>query len=129
VPFNTIVNCRYAFEVGATNVAYNLPARDIIIANNLVLSNQKVVNLERVTPIADVMQENFTYENNIFYSTAANATLTWRDLPVESILAVDALLTYAGGWMRLASDRPAIYAAGGDLPIVTHDFQGQLRVG
>ncbi|MCB1122540.1 MAG: polysaccharide lyase 6 family protein, partial [Verrucomicrobiae bacterium] len=123
IAFNTIVNCEVAFDLGGSEELVNrypLPARDITVANNLVLSDRKQVNRDLGH------WERFAFEGNLFFSTASEASLGWN-LPAESFRWTDPRLERRDGLMVPESDSPVRDTASGNYPLVTRDIQGQTR--
>src|SRR5690606_30482241 len=97
-----------------------LPARNITIANNLVLSNQKKININKG------MRENFTVEGNIFYSTMQSVDLGWN-LPKEGYRMIDPKPDRDVMGMRLSAGSPAINAAVGNYEQVKYDITRRPR--
>lgn len=125
IAFNTIVNCAVAFKLGETGKraeTYSLPARNITIANNLIVSGRGKINDDLG------MWEEFTISGNIFYSDRQDAEIGWA-IPEDSYRIVNPKLAKQGGYMRLTTQSPAVDAAIGDYPDVTQDIKGQLRDG
>ncbi|MBT4139882.1 MAG: hypothetical protein HOE48_18335 [Candidatus Latescibacteria bacterium] len=125
VAFNTIVNCAVAFRLGEQGTraeTYSLPARNITIANNLIVSNREKINEDLG------MWEQFTIADNIFYSSHPGAELGWA-LPQDGYRMVDPKLAKQGGFLRLTTQSPAVDAALGDYPAVVQDIKGQWREG
>jgi hypothetical protein len=125
IAFNTIVDCSVAFtlgEKGSRAKTYPLPARNITIANNLIISDRKEINSDLG------LWKNFTFESNIFYSTHKDSKLGWN-LPLDGYRMVDPGLIKQNGLMHLTPQSPAADAASGDYPSVNQDIQGHPRKG
>jgi poly(beta-D-mannuronate) lyase len=123
VAFNTIVNCSVAFELGEEGKRaerYPLPARNITIANNLVISNRERINWDKG------MWENLTVEGNLFYSSQGDAKLGWR-LPEGSYSLTNPALMQRDGFLQLSPTSAAVNAAAGRYVDVEHDIEGQSR--
>lgn len=119
VVFNTLVDNRYSFHIGAgKDSELSLPPLDCVIANNVVWSTQSPLITYTDTPI------NMKYEGNIFYG--ANLGITKPD----GITITDPLMTLAPDSLwRIGNSSPAVNAAVGDYPFVTVDLDGQSRTG
>jgi hypothetical protein len=125
IAFNTIVNCSVAFRLGEEGnraKTYLLPARNITIANNLVVSNGNKINEDLG------LWENFTIEGNMFYSSQEGAELGWA-LPKGNYRMGDPGMKKRSGFMQLTPQSLAVDAAIGDYPEVKQDVEGQLREG
>ena len=123
IAFNTIVNCAVAFSLGERGKraeTYPLPARNLTIANNLILSNREKINVDHG------LWENFIFEGNIFHSTQKNSELSWG-LPKKGYRQVDPQLTQQNELMELSPQSPAIDSATGDYMAVNRDIHGNLR--
>jgi hypothetical protein len=121
--FNTIVNCSVAFELGEEGKRaekYPLPARNITIANNLVISNRKKINWDKG------MWDDFCFEGNLFYSSQGDAKLDW-EMPEGSYSLANPALIQQDGFMRLTSTSGAVNAAAGRYANVEQDIEGQSR--
>ncbi|MDP6041531.1 MAG: chondroitinase-B domain-containing protein [Candidatus Latescibacteria bacterium] len=125
IAFNTIINCSVAFRLGETGTrakTYPLPARNITIANNLIISNREKINSDLG------LWKNFTFEGNIFYSTHSNSELGWV-LPSDGYRLVDPRLVKRNELLQLTPQSPVIDAAKGNYPKVNRDIHGHLRDG
>ena len=123
IAFNTIINCSVAFSLGETGKrakTYPLPARNITIANNLIVSDRKTINNDLG------LWKDFTFESNIFYSSHQKAKLGWA-LPPKAYRTINPELTQKNELMTLTRQSPALDAATGNHLAVTHDIYGQLR--
>jgi len=116
IAFNTFVDCRYTFVIGAgKNSELSLPPLNCTIANNVVYTSHKIVQeLDQAI--------NLTWEGNIMQGSSlgieppAGITLTDPEL----YLAQDSL------W-RPRDQSPVRGAAIGNYDFVTQDMDGQLR--
>ena len=99
---------------------YPLSARNLTIANNLILSNREKINVDYG------LLENCIFEGNIFHSTHKNSELSWN-LPKEGYRQVDPQLIQQNELMKLSPQSPAIDAAIGDYAAVNRDIHGNLR--
>ena len=123
IAFNTIVNCSVAFEVGEKGERaekYSLPARNITIANNLVISNRARINSDKG------MWDNFTFEGNLFYSSHADGEIGW-ELPEGGYTLANPELIQRDGFMQLTPKSAAVNAAVGRYADVEQDIQGHPR--
>lgn len=116
VAFNTFVDCRYSIILGAgEDSELSLPPENCTIANNVVLTNFKIITQEDA-PI------NLTWEGNIMQGSSlgipqpAGITLTNPKL----YFAEDSL------W-RPDTASPVIGAAVGSYPFVLDDMDGHPR--
>ena len=118
VAFNTLVNCRRPFEIGAgKSDEQSLPPEDCVIANNVVQGGSPVVHFTD-QPV------NLRWEGNIFWGGSLGIS------PVEGIRWENPGLSLAAdGLWRPGSTSPALDAAAGDYPFVTEDMDGQPRTG
>jgi poly(beta-D-mannuronate) lyase len=120
VVFNTLVNCRYSFLIGAGySSSQNMPPIDCVIANNLVYSTSSPLITYDDTPV------NLIYEGNIFYGASLGITK-----PV-GITIVDPKMTLISGgfWRPESTTSPVLNASIGDFPFDTLDVDGQPRTG
>jgi poly(beta-D-mannuronate) lyase len=118
VAFNTLVNNRLSFNIGAgKDSELTLPPLDCIIANNVVKGSVAPLIQETDTPI------NMVYEGNIFHGATLGITPT-----PSGILITDPKLLFASDsiW-RPSSTSPAIGGAVGNYPMVTKDLDGHSR--
>ncbi|MEX2169154.1 MAG: chondroitinase-B domain-containing protein [Pirellulales bacterium] len=125
IAFNTIVNCSVAFELGEEGERakkYPLPARNITVVNNLVISDREKINWDKG------MWENFTIEGNLFHSSHRDEELGW-ELPEGSYRIADPDLVKRDGFMQLTPHSSPVNAAVGQYPGVEEDIQGQSRGG
>ena len=123
IAFNTIVNCSVAFDLGEEGERakkYPLPARNITVANNLVISDREKINWDKG------MWENFTIEGNLFYSSHNDQELGW-ELPEGSYRIANPGLVKRDDFMQLTPHSSAVNAAVGKYPGVDEDIQGQSR--
>jgi hypothetical protein len=123
IAFNTIADCSIAFELGEEGKRakkYPLPARNITIANNLVISNRKKINWDKG------MWEDFKFEGNLFYSSQGDAKLGW-EMPEGSYSLANPVLIHRGGFMHLTPTSAAVNAAAGRYVDVEKDIEGQVR--
>ncbi|MCI0332857.1 MAG: polysaccharide lyase 6 family protein [Planctomycetes bacterium] len=151
IAFNTIVNCSVAFELGEEGERakkYPLPARNITVANNLVISDREKINWDKG------MWGDFTIEGNLFYSSHRDEELGWelaegrdhapakcsrvsprrefesrRDSPTKGYRIANPGLVKRDGFMQLTPHSSAVNAAVGQYPGVEEDIQGQSRRG
>ncbi len=119
IVFNTLVDNRYSFNIGAGKDAeLSLPPIDCVIANNLVRSTQSPLITYTDTPV------NMKYEGNIFYGASLGITQP------SGIKIANPALVYGTGtdslW-RITGTSIAIDSAIGSYPFVTVDMDGQLR--
>jgi len=117
---NTLVNCRYSFNVGAGySSSQNMPPLDCVIANNLVYSSGSPLITYNDTPV------NMTYQGNIFYGTTLGITKP------AGITIIDPKMKLGNGglWRPDSISSPVINGAVGDYPYVTLDMDGQPRFG
>jgi len=120
VSFNTLVNCRYSFNIGAGySSSQNMPPVDCVIANNLVYSSGSPLITYNDTPI------NLTYEGNIFYGASLGI------IQPPGITIIDPKLKLVpGGLFRPDSIiSPVINNSTGDFPYISQDMDGQPRIG
>jgi poly(beta-D-mannuronate) lyase len=120
VAFNTLVNCRYSFLIGAGySSSQNMPPIDCVIANNLIYSTGSPLITYDDTPV------NLTYQGNIFYGASLGITK-----PV-GITVIDPKMKLGNGglWRPDSLNSPVINAAVGDFPYITLDMDGQPRSG
>ncbi|MFZ2322393.1 MAG: chondroitinase-B domain-containing protein [Ignavibacteriaceae bacterium] len=115
---NTIVNCLNSFLIGVKKLDDNtqiLPPKNSTIANNLVLSNNQLV--EYITePI------NLMWEGNIMQGATLGITQP------SGITLEDPKLAIASDELwRPESNSPAIGAEVGNYDFVDYDMDGQLR--
>jgi hypothetical protein len=120
VAFNTLVNCKYSFNIGAGySSTQNMPPLDCVIANNLVYSTGSPLITYSDTPV------NMTYQGNIFYGATLGITK-----PAGITIIDPKMKIGTGGLMRPDSiASPVIDGALGDYPYVTLDMDGQPRFG
>jgi len=120
VAHNTIINCGMAFDIGDAREQYSLPARDCIIANNLIVSDRERV-LRLVTE-----PENWTWRDNIVHMTVEDAEvgITVAD---GGMRFIDPLLQLVAGLWRPGADSPAIDAGCALEPPLALDIEGQPR--
>jgi poly(beta-D-mannuronate) lyase len=120
VCFNTIVNCRYSFNIGAGySSSQNMPPLDCVIANNLVYGTSAPLITFNDTPV------NMTYEGNIFYGATLGITKP------DGITIIDPKMKIGTGglWRPDSITSPVINAAVGDFLFDTLDMDGQPRIG
>jgi poly(beta-D-mannuronate) lyase len=120
VAFNTFVECHQSMTFGAgvgTRNRIEQPL-DSIVANNIIVS--------RHGPLIHMLDEpiNTTWVGNILWGAEPGVA------DREGIRIIDPkLIRGEDGLYRPAADSPAIGAAAGDFPSVTHDLLGRPRTG
>jgi poly(beta-D-mannuronate) lyase len=120
VAYNTLVNCRYSFLIGAGySSSQNMPPLDCVIANNLVYSTSSPLITQDDTPL------NLLYQGNIFYGSTLGITKP------DGITVIDpkVKLGYGGLFRPDTIISPVLNAAVGDFSYVTTDMDGQPRIG
>ena len=116
IAFNTFVDCRYTMILGAGKDAERtLPPENCTIANNVVLTNFKIIKQED-EPI------NLTWEGNIMQGSSLGILL-----PAGITLADPKLFFAEDSLWRPDSTSPVIGAAMGSYPFVIDDMDGQSR--
>lgn len=115
---NTLVGNVSNIEIGGN---YNLPPRDLVFANNLIVAATGNVVKYRTDPI------NPTYSGNIGFTTGS-ATIGIPATEAE-IRNIDPVLTVVNGVSKLGENSPAINASTGSYPFVIEDLEGQTRSG
>ncbi len=116
VAFNTIVNCRQAFEIGTPGSQTTLPPVDCRFAHNLVVGSQ--------APLVKIIRpaERSTWSGNLLFGAEVGLT-------DPGLRLVDPRLEQAAdGLWRPAADSPARGAAATGYDEVTADLDGQPRV-
>jgi poly(beta-D-mannuronate) lyase len=119
VAFNTLVDNRYSIDIGGGKSSDNtLPAKDCVIANNLVVGTDQPLVTQ--TDTAD----NLKWEGNIFYGTSTG----FLQNP-SGITVLDPKLGPAGsdGLRRPLPGSPVIGGAQGSYPTVVLDVDSQVR--
>ncbi len=117
---NTLVNNQHGIEVGYTNNGnYKKPPRNVIIANNLIVSNQN----EIVKIISE--PENFTWNSNIFF-TEESAEVGF-DFTDEQNSEIDPELILSDSLWRLQESSPAINSSSQKFDFVLTDIDLQDR--
>lgn len=113
---NTLVGNVSNIEIGGN---YNLPPRDLVFANNLIVAASGNVVKYRNEPI------NFSYAGNIGYTTGS-ATI---GIPATSaeINNVDPLLVVQNGISKLGNGSPAINSSSIAYAFIKDDIEGQQR--
>lgn len=116
VAFNTFVDCRYTLILGAgEDSELTLPPENCTIANNVVLTNYKIITQED-TPI------NLTWEGNIMQGSSLGISRP------DGITLEDPQLYFAEDSLwRPESTSPVVGAAVGDYAFILDDFDGQSR--
>ncbi len=122
VAHNTIVNCGMAMDIGDARERYSLPARDCIIANNLIVSDR-----ERVVRLV-TEPENWTWRDNIVHRTLEGAEVG-IEVADGGMSFIDPLLQLAEGLWRPGVGSPAIDAGRLLEPPIEMDIEGQPRDG
>ncbi|MFA6540613.1 MAG: chondroitinase-B domain-containing protein [Bacteroidota bacterium] len=119
VVFNTLIENRYSFNIGAgKDSELSLPPLDCVIANNLVWSTHSPLMTYTDTPVS------MAYEGNIFYGAALGITKP------AGITAVDPKMIYAADSLwRIGANSPAVNASAGNYDFVSVDIDGQPRSG
>lgn len=122
VAFNTAVNCTATLLIGnPVNVGDTVgdqPPRDCVIANNVFRTTLAPLINQRFEPI------NLLYEGNFMHGASLG-------IPQDSGISTanPHLVLADDGLWRPAETSPVIGAAVGEYPFVTHDIDGQARVG
>lgn len=113
---NTFVNCQNTIVLGAgTDAELTLPPENCVMANNLVLANQEIIDLE-AEPI------NMLWEGNIMLGSSLGIPQP------EGITLTDPQLSLAAdGLWRPESTSPALGGAVGNYAFVIDDMDGQSR--
>ena len=120
VAFNTLAYNDRNIEIGFSHSPKaNLPPRDNVVANNLIVGN--VNNLIEIDtpPIGQVFEGNICCPQ-------ARAKTGVAALP-KQVTEVDPKIEKKNGLWRLTADSPARHAAIGDYGFVTEDMDGQVR--
>ncbi len=121
VLFNTFVNCNQSLNIGegygewSEGHQLTLPPENCLIANNMVLSNSRIIKQE-VEPI------NLTWEGNIMQGSSLGIPL-----PLGITLADPKLYLAEDSLWRPDSASPVIGAAAGSYPFIFDDMDGQTR--
>ncbi len=117
VAFNTLVNCKWSLAIGLGEKDENviLPPKDCMMANNLFRITKGRLLDQQTEP------QGFLWQGNL---VQADAPIRETMVPSVSDLRLQA--DHAGIWRPLP-DSPAIAAAKGSFPFVSHDIDGQLR--
>ncbi len=119
VMFNTFVNCRNPFLIGAGNDdERTLPPLDCVIANNVAYTT----NSAQLIDYEDTPQ-NMQYEGNIMFGSPLGITSPGGIDELDPLLQLgsDSL------WRPDNVNSPVIGAASGDYPDVTIDMDGHSR--
>ena len=115
IAFNTFVNVEQAFAVGAGQSSeQSLPPDNLLIANNLVSTNEGPIIEYEDTPL------NVSYQANIVFGAPIGITET------TGLWVTDPELTPSGEIWRPSFTSPAVNAAV-ILDLSTHDMDGQPR--
>ncbi|WP_208021045.1 chondroitinase-B domain-containing protein [Verrucosispora sioxanthis] len=112
---NTFVNNVSNIEIGAN---YTLAPVDSVVADNIVVGSQGTLINELKAP------RNMTYAGNIAWPTGSASVGT-----AVGVRTVNPLLIKQGEVYRIAPGSPAVNAATGNYPYLTHDMDGQPRSG
>jgi len=124
IAFNTLVNNVYGIEIGYAkqNGSYDIPLKDITIANNLVTGSENSL----VTTYNDQGGE-IIWINNIMNPTgSAQLTNDGATFTSDEVLEQDPYLTFDGIVWRSTSSSPTI-ADGVPALTVDEDIEGQTR--
>ena len=122
---NTWVNCvGNTLAIGKIYKRGHLPVKDTVFANNIVAGRDSLGTEDVLVKIHN-KPDHLTWRGNIIYHSKAQIGV---DSDEEEIWRIDPKLTRStdGVW-RLSRDSPAIDAARGIYPEITHDFDGQER--
>jgi poly(beta-D-mannuronate) lyase len=117
VAFNTFVDNRTTFNIGAKGTGCTLPPLDCVIANNVVYTTQSPIVTYSDTPL------NMTWQGNIFYGASLGITQ-----PSGIAISDPKLSLAADGLLRPGTTSPIIDGAIGSFPYITTDMDGQTRV-
>ncbi len=125
IAHNTFVNCiGNTLDIGKINGTGQLPVKDSVIANNIVVGYTPVGS-EDVLVMFRSEPENLVWQGNIMYHASAELGMT---APESAVRWVDPkLVRSADGVWRLAEASPAIDAAEGSYPDVARDLDGEVR--
>jgi poly(beta-D-mannuronate) lyase len=120
VGFNTIINCKEPFAIGAgVDDEKSLPPVDSDIENNLVITSGSS---------AEVVKEYDTSAGIIWQGNMTNATATGMSNPSGFVTGVSLPMFQQDGFQRPTSDNPAVGAAvAGAFDTLSVDIDGQLR--
>ncbi|MBE1461632.1 chondroitinase-B domain-containing protein [Kibdelosporangium phytohabitans] len=119
----TVVNNTFTgnvsnIEIGAN---YEYAPVDSTVAGNVVTGGQGKLFNEVKAPV------NLTYAGNIAWPTGTASVGVTR--PVTAVRTADPLLIPDGAVRRIGAGSPAIDAGNGCHTFVTHDMDGQARIG
>lgn len=116
VAFNTFVNCKETFVIGATEEdEVSVPPADCVIANNLIVSRRPAI-------IVQTPPNSTKWVGNLLYQSGD------ADVVVEGVKQVhSSLLQPAGELWRPMQQSPAIDTAEGEFDWVRLDIDGQER--
>ncbi|MBD3287720.1 T9SS type A sorting domain-containing protein, partial [candidate division KSB1 bacterium] len=116
IAFNTFVDCRYSFILGAgADDERSLPPLNCVIANNAVKTDHTVIR-EDDEPI------DLTWEGNIMQGSSLGI-----DQPEGIIWADPNFIRSGDDLWRPAENSPLLGAAVGDYPFIIEDMDGQSR--
>ncbi len=116
---NTLINNSHSIEIGFTNNGkYSKPPRDVIIANNLVVSEENEITKLYSEPI------NLTWENNLFWPTGNSAI--GADLDTNAYWTSDPLLI-KDSYFKQTTNSPTIDAGNSNYSFLITDIEGQRR--
>jgi poly(beta-D-mannuronate) lyase len=120
IAFNTLVGNVHNIEIGFAHGGKDeFPPRDNVIANNLIVTNNKDAFEVYTSPV------NQTYEGNIcFPSQKAKVGI---DVTAAQVRVIDPKLELKDGLYKLSADSPARHTATGNYEFVTTDMDGQPR--
>lgn len=118
VAFNTFVNCKYTFVIGAgVSEEATLPPENLTIANNVVQTDSR-------EPVITIRAEPIDpqWEGNVF----AGSSLGLPQTP-DGIMMADPMLRPAGAIWRPSANSPVYGGAAGGCGWVDEDVDGQRR--
>ncbi len=116
VAFNTFVDCRYPFILGAgADNERTLPPLNCVIANNAVKTDHTVIR-------EDAEPTDLTWEGNIMQGSSLGI-----DQPEGIKLADPNFIRSDDGLWRPDENSPVLNAAAGEYPFVIEDMDGQSR--
>ncbi|MGH7201306.1 MAG: chondroitinase-B domain-containing protein, partial [Planctomycetaceae bacterium] len=119
VAFNTFVDCKHPLATGVgASERISLPPVDCTIANNLFAIGDRPLADEYAAP------QNWTWTGNL-RQPAESIPATMMGVTVIDLRFARG----ADGLLRPTAESPALDAAAGEFPQVTHDIDGQRRDG
>jgi hypothetical protein len=118
--FNTLIENAHNIEIGFTHGGKaDIPPRDNVIANNLIVGEGSDIIQIYTAPI------NQIYEGNICFSSQ-NVSVGLEVTPAQ-VKVIDPKLELKDELWKLSAESPARHAATGSYESVTTDMDGQSR--